>query len=155
MKKLFIAVLATLAFYGCGSSSDETPGVEIIDAYKPSTGISYRFLDKNELVGDPIWKQGDDIVRRSYAYEITGFDKTNPQCWTDLYDLATSVAEKRDHEMLTMVYFFAPSDSLVLWHDSETKWDISWSEDQDSLWIGNYIRFANGNTQMVKGTNWK
>lgn len=157
---LFIVFAGLISMCGqCGDDVDKATGTSIktapVNDYKPITNISYRFLDKNELVGDPIWKQGDDIVRRSYAYEITNFDKDNPECWTDLHNLAESVAEKRDHEMLTMVYFFAPSDSLVLWHDSETKWDISWSDSQESLWIGNYIRFANGNTQMVKGTNWK
>lgn len=152
---LCVIILTLVGMCGqCGDDADKPAAVETakIEDYKPTTNMSYRFLDKNQSVGD---RQNPDskTLRRSYAYQITGFDKTNPQCWSDLYDLAESVAERKDHEMITMVYFFAPSDSLVLWHDSDMKWNISWSDSQDSLWIGNYIRYGNGNTQMVK--NWK
>ena len=145
MKKLFIAVAATLTFYGCGSGSYDAPGVEIIEAYKPQTDIGYRFLRENS--------QTEKVqANRSYAFEITNFDKDNPLCWKDLVGLAEKVAEPLHNEGMTMVYFFAPSDSLMLFNDEG--WNISWDESQDSLWIGNYNRYGwNGNTQLVK--NWK
>ena len=141
----------------CGNDVDKDTAVGIAPTsdYKPTTSISYRFLDKNEHEEFNDRYIHGSVIRRSYAYEVTNFDKSNPECWTDLYNLAEHVAEKKKNEMITMVYFFAPSDSLILWHDSQLKWDISWSEDQDSLWIGNYFRLDNGHKEFVKGTNWK
>lgn len=141
----------------CGDDADENDLIVTapVTDYKPTTNISYRFLDKNEKEEFNEKYAHGSVIRRSYAYEITNFDKNNPECWTDLYFLAEYVAEKKKNEMMTMVYFFAPSDSLVLWHDTDMDWDISWSESQDSLWIGNYLRLANGHKEFIRGTNWK
>lgn len=155
---LFIVFAGLISMCGqCGDDVDKDTAVGIAPTsnYKPTTNVSYRFLDKNEKEEFNEKYTHGSVIRRSYAYEVTNFDKNNPECWTDLYFLAEHIAEKKENEMMTIVYFFAPSDSLVLWHSSDLKWDISWSESQDSLWIGNYLRLANGHKEFIRGTNWK
>lgn len=152
---IIMALIVIIIFKTCSSSTNEDTTTATYE-YKPTSGIGYRFLKKRSSHGryDTPWK---DYLYRSYAYEITNFDKNNPYCWQDLYDLGEAVANKTDKDeklMTTMVYFFLPSDSLRL--QDENNWDMIWDDSQDTLWIGNYIWFAgNGHKELIKGVNYR
>jgi len=149
-----VLVLLFQMFSYCTKHDDSVANEK--EAFKSSSGIGYRFLKKNSSYGkyDTPWK---NYLYRSYAYEITNFDKNNPQCWQDLYDLGESVSTKTDKNsklMTTMVYFFLPSDSLRL--QDEDNWNMTWDESQDSLWIGNYLWLSgNGHKELIKGVNYR
>ena len=154
VKFLMVLIIVVFVFKMCSSSDEESTTTN--SEFKPVSEIGYRFLKENRSIGHPSIPNSD-LLYRSYAYEITNFDKNNPQCWQDLYDLGESVSTNTDKDanlMTTMVYFFLPSDSLRL--QDENNWNITWDESQDSLWIGNYLWLSkNGHKELIKGVNYR
>jgi hypothetical protein len=150
---VILAIIVIFTFKMCSScgKEDDSSSYE----FKPVSGIGYKLIKENKNKGD-IGTPWEEYTYRSYAYEITNFEKNNMYCWQDLEALGESVSSKNDNEeklMTTMVYFFIPSDTLKLENE---RWDITWNEFQDSLWIGNFISVVpNNHKSLIKGTYYK
>lgn len=150
---LILVIIVLFAFKMCSSCGKEDNVV--VNEFKPVSQIGYKLIKENKSNGD-VGTPWEGYTYRSYAYEITNFDKKNMYCWQDLEAIGESVSNKNDNDeklMTTMVYFFIPSDTLKLENE---RWDITWNEFQDSLWIGNYISVVpNNHKSFVKGTYYK
>jgi len=154
---IIICIFKMCSYYNEVSDKEEPSyKKEEVSTIKLRTDIKYRFLKERRSYGKEN-TQLEDYLYRSYAYEITDFDKNNPKCWRDLYDLGESLSTKTDKNaklMTTMVYFFLPSDSLRL--QDQYSWDLTWDESQDSLWIGNYLWLSgNGHKELIRGVNYR
>jgi len=137
----------------CLNTSDEEPKTE--EELRESkqkvslkTNISFRYITKAETIRENVALSDGNrpvFLNRSYAYFISNFDKTNPDCWSDLETLGKSIATPEPpyelNNSLVIVNFLADTKDTTFRPimDPLSPWEIYWPESGDSLFIANYL----------------